>query len=97
MKSPVKVEQSGSRGDPWKERPKDVIDKSLDHLLAMAQQYAGEGKAWQAMEIYWTLSEDHGRTAQGREAQRRLLEMAESYERDDARHLARAVYQRLSG
>jgi hypothetical protein len=48
------------------------------------------------MEMYWMLSEDHSGTAQSLDAQKSLFELAETYERDDSRHLARAVYERLS-
>jgi hypothetical protein len=62
----------------------------------MAHQYHREGSVWQAMEMYWMLSEDHSGTVQSLDAQKSLFELAETYERDDSRHLARAVYERLS-
>ena len=46
--------------------------------------------------MYWMLSEDHSGTSQSLDAQKSLLELAETYERADARHLARGVYERLS-
>lgn len=72
-----------------------AIHRSLDHLLAMAHRYRGEGNLRQAMEMYWILSEDHSETEQAQKAQESLLELAEAYERDGARHTARAVYERL--
>jgi hypothetical protein len=48
------------------------------------------------MEIYWMLSDDHPGTTQSFEAEKSLLELGEAYERGDARHLARAVFERLS-
>jgi hypothetical protein len=78
------------------ETPADVIQRSLDDLLAMAHRYRREGRVWQAMEIYWMLSDDHPGTTQSFEAEKSLLELGEAYERGDARHLARAVFERLS-
>ncbi len=62
----------------------------------MAHRYHNEGRVWQAMEMYWMLSEDHSGTEQSLEAQTSLLRLAESYARSDALHMARAVYERLS-
>lgn len=92
----MQSERSLSYGALWQERRLDTVRQSLDHLLAMAHRYRSEGSLWQAMEMYWRLSEDHSETAQALEAQESLLELAEAYERDDARHAARAVYERLS-
>ncbi len=78
------------------ESPSDVVQRSLDDLLAMAHRYRREGSVWQAMEIYWMLSDDHPGTSQAFEAEKTLLELGEAYERDDSRHLARAVFERLS-
>ncbi|KAF2988725.1 hypothetical protein OGR47_20065 (plasmid) [Methylocystis sp. MJC1] len=91
----MQFEQSASRSVHWQECRSDVIHQSLDHLLAMAHRYRSEGNVWQAMEMYWMLSEDHAGTAQSLEAERSLLELAETYEHD-AQHLARALYERLS-
>ncbi|MFI5014561.1 MAG: tol-pal system YbgF family protein [Hyphomicrobiales bacterium] len=74
----------------------EVIVRSLDHLFAMAQQYRSEGSLRQAMEIYWTLSENHSETVQGQGAQDGLLELADVYEHDGSRHQARSIYERLS-
>ncbi len=93
----MQIERSGSRNALWQERQSDVIDRSLDDLLAMAHRYRSEGNMWQAMEIYWMLTDSHSGTAQALGAQMSLLELAETYEReDDARHIARAIYERLS-
>jgi hypothetical protein len=73
-----------------------VVDRSLDDLLAMAHRYHSEGNVWQAMDMYWMLTDTHSGTVQALDAQMSLLELAETYERDDARHMARAVYERLS-
>lgn len=92
----MQFEQSERQTALWQERRSGVIHHSLDHLLAMAHRYRSEGCLWQAMEMYWTLSEDHSGTAQAMEAQKSLLELADAYEHEDARHAARAVYERLS-
>lgn len=91
----MQIEQSASYGAHLYEHRMGVILQSLDHLLAMAQRYHGEGNLRQAMEIYWTLAEDHSDTAQAQAAQEKLLELARFYERDGSRHQARAVYERL--
>jgi hypothetical protein len=92
----MQFQQSTSRDVFWTDGGAEVSHQSLDHLLAMAHQYHREGSVWQAMEMYWMLSEDHSGTAQSLDAQKSLFELAETYERDDSRHLARAVYERLS-
>lgn len=89
-------EQSSTRSAYWKEGRSEVIHRSLDHLLGLARHYRNEGCNWQAMDIFWKLSEDHAGTTQSMEAQMNLLEMAESYERHEEPHAARAVYERLS-
>jgi hypothetical protein len=91
----MQFEQATSYGIHWRERRTNAVHRSLDHLLAMAHQYRKEGNLRQAMEMYWMLLEDHSGTAQSLEAQESLLELAESYERDDGRHTARAVYERI--
>ncbi len=72
-----------------------VNGRMLDRLLAMAHRYRSEGNLRQAVEMYWALLENHPGTAQAQGARARLLEQAEAYERDGARHVARAVYVRL--
>jgi hypothetical protein len=69
--------------------------RSLDDLLSMAHRYQSEGSVWQASEMYWMLSEDYSGTPQSLEAEKSLLELAETHERDGARHMARAIYERL--
>lgn len=81
----------------WQAQRSDMIHRSLDHLLAMAHRYRRDGCLRQAMEMYWMLSEDHSGTTQALEAQGCLLELADAYEREDARRTARAVYERLLG
>ena len=67
----------------------------LERLLAMAQRYRGEGKLRQAMELYWELVEDHPGTAEAGAANAVLLDLAANYERDEAPHMARSIYERL--
>ena len=45
--------------------------------------------------MFWTLAEDYQGTPQVDAAKAALLEMAEGYERDNARHMARSTYTRL--
>jgi hypothetical protein len=61
----------------------------------MAHHYRREGNFRQAMEMYWMLRDDYAGTRQSIAAEKSLMEMAEAYERDDALHTARAVYERL--
>jgi hypothetical protein len=91
----MQIQHSTSQSAHFQEHRSKVILQSLDHLLAMAQRYRKEGSLRQAMEIYWTLSEDHSETAQAEWAQDRLLELAQFYENEGERHQARAVYERL--
>ena len=67
----------------------------LGRLLAMAHRYRSEGKLGQAVELYWTLAEDSPGTPQADAASAMLLELAASYERNDAPHMARSMYERL--
>jgi len=67
----------------------------LVRLLAMAHRYRSEGNLGQAVELYWKLAEDYAGTPQADAARAMLLELATSYERDGARHMARSIYERL--
>jgi len=69
----------------------------LGRLLAMAHRYRGEGKLRQATELYWTLAEDYPGSPQADAARAVLLELATSYERNEARHMARSMCERLMG
>jgi hypothetical protein len=91
----MQFEQSASHGSLFQDHQSNVVLRSLDHLLAMAQRYRREGNLRQAMEIYWKVSECHSETAQAQGAQEGLLELADVYERGGSRHQARAVYERL--
>ena len=67
----------------------------LGRLLAMARQFASDGKVRQAQEMFWELVEDHPDTPQADAAKALLLEQAGAYERDGAPHMARSIYERL--
>lgn len=69
----------------------------VGRLLAMAQQYHTEGNLRQATEMFWTLAEDYPGTPQADAAKAVLLGLAGGYERNNARHMARSMYQRLMG
>ena len=69
----------------------------LGRLLAMAHRYRSEGNLREAMELYWELAEDYPGTPQADAAKAVLLELATSYERNDAPHMARSMYERLMG
>ena len=69
----------------------------LGRLLAMAQRYRSEGNLGQAMDLYWELAEDYPGTPEADAASVMLLELAASYERNEARHMARSMYERLLG
>jgi hypothetical protein len=91
----MRYERSTTDESPVQGPQSEEVIQSLDHLLAMAQRYQSEGNLRQAMAIYWTLSEDHFETTQGREAQGSLIAMADHFENDGLRHQARAIYERL--
>ena len=67
----------------------------LGRLLAMAHRYRSEENLQQATELYWTLAEDYAGTPQADAARAVLLALAASYERNDAPHMARSMYERL--
>lgn len=66
-------------------------------LLAMANRYRNEKNLRQATEIYWTLVEKHPGTIQAGTARSILLNMADEYECNNARHMARSIIERLMG
>lgn len=73
-----------------------AVNRSLvGRLLRMAQQYQSERNIRQATEMFWTLAEDYQGTPQADAAKAALLEMAEGYEGNNARHMARSMYTRL--
>ncbi|MDQ0507112.1 hypothetical protein [Xanthobacter agilis] len=92
----MQIEQSASRSVLWQERRWDVVQRGLEHLLALAQRYHNEGQLCQAADIYWMLSEDYTGTSQAIEAEEGLLRLAEAYERCGWRKMAQAIFARLS-
>ncbi len=67
----------------------------LGLLFAMAQRYRSEGKLREAMGLYWKLAEEQPGTPEANASKAVLLELAASYERSDAPHMARSIYERL--
>jgi tetratricopeptide (TPR) repeat protein len=86
---------SGAGGAMKPEEGADENQALLGRLLAMAQRYRSEGNLRQAIELYWTLAQGYPRTPQSDAAHRVLLEIADAYERQGARHMARSMYERL--
>jgi len=84
-----------ARGAFKPEPPTGMSQLLLKRLLVMAGRYTGEGKLRQAMDLYWVLAEDHRGSAEADAAKARLLDMAEAYERHDATHMTRSIYERL--
>lgn len=90
------IQQSAARGVLSQERRWDVVHPGLDHLLAMAQRCQNEGRMCQAADIYWMLSEEHTGTAQATASEEGMRRLAETCERNGSRHMARAIFERLS-
>lgn len=67
----------------------------LDRLLAMAHDYRRTGDLNQAMEMYWSLLDDHPGTPQARRAGASLFEVAQGYESTGSKRMARSIYTRL--
>jgi hypothetical protein len=67
----------------------------LERLLTMAQRYRSTGEINAAMEMFWELAEDHADSSEGKTARQALLEIAAFDEREGAKHMARAIYERL--
>jgi hypothetical protein len=70
-------------------------DTVLGRLLAMARRYRSAGEINAAMEMFWELAEDHADSGEGKTARQALLEIAAHDERGGAKHMARAIYERL--
>jgi phage tail tube protein FII len=67
----------------------------LPQVLTMAQGYRAAGDVRAAMDLYWLLAEEHQETRQAAMAREALLDMAASYERRRAPHMARSIYERF--
>lgn len=73
-----------------------VVDEALSsRLLSMANRYRNEGEIHQALEIYWTLNDEYSDTSQAKDAAAQLMEIAEEFDRDGARRMARSIFERL--
>lgn len=73
----------------------EVNTKLFGRLLAMAYRYQDEGNLRQAADIYWTLVDVHRINPQVEAARAQLLQIADDHERNNARHAARSIYERL--
>jgi hypothetical protein len=91
----VKVTPNSGRTTLTSESDATINSKMLDQLLGMADRYRGEGHVRQAMEMYWALVDQHAGTAQAKSARLGLMGQAQTYEQQGARHVARAIYERL--
>lgn len=73
-----------------------VVDEALSsRLLSMADRYRNEGEIHQALEIYWTLIDEYSDTSQAKGAATQVMEIAEEFDRDGARRMARSIFERL--
>lgn len=74
----------------------DKVSEALSgRLLMMANRYRTEGDIHQALEIYWTLVDEYPDTSQAKIATKKLMEIAEEYDREGARRMARSMFERL--
>ncbi len=85
----IRIEESSFIVSP------DIEMVLIGRLLIMAQQYLNEGNLRQATEMCWKLVSDHPGTSEADAAKCILLELADSYERNDERHMARSIYEQL--
>ena len=92
----VQFERHSSRNTLSYSRQSELIQQSLEHLLEMARRYHKEGSIRQATDMYWMLWDEHAGTSQALESRDCLMELAGTYESEGARHMARAIYERLS-
>jgi hypothetical protein len=72
-----------------------VIRMLLERLLAMAQRYRHDGAIREAMELYWEIAEEYPQTPEAAMSRAVLLDLAVSFERHAAPHMARSIYERL--
>lgn len=73
----------------------DMSQNLRERLSAIAHRYQNGGNLRQAMEMYWTLLEDHPGTSEAQSARLSLLGLAQGYEGGGALREARAIYKRL--
>lgn len=67
----------------------------LSRLLAMADRYRSEGVTMQAMEMYWVLYDNHPGTEHAERAADALLDIADGFEAEGAKRMARSIYERM--
>jgi hypothetical protein len=75
--------------------PVDNQSRILARFLQMADTYRSEGSLHQALELYFSLLENHYDSPEARQAEECLLDMGRDYERTGERKQARAIYERL--
>lgn len=95
-KKPVKKKPVVVKSVAVKPVEVDTVSEALSgRLLMMADRYRMEGDIHQALEIYWTLVDEHPDTSQATVATAKLMEIAEEYDREGSRRMARAMFERL--
>lgn len=67
----------------------------LSRLLRMADSYRRSGSPKQAIEMYFELAERNAESLEGRQANDRLVTIAEEYEQQGLARQARSIYERL--
>lgn len=72
-----------------------VSHSLVGRLLRMAQQYQSEGNIRQATEMFWALVGDYQGAPEADAAKAALRAIAEGYERNNARHMARSMFLKL--
>ena len=73
----------------------EAANPLLTRLLKIADGYRAEKALRQAIEIYFELAENHPATPAAQQAQKRLTEIGEQYERSGEFRQARGIYERL--
>ena len=73
----------------------ESVNPLLTHLLRIADGYRAENALRQAIEIYFELVENHPDTPEATQANQRLTEIGEQYERSGEFRQARSLYKRL--
>jgi len=67
----------------------------LSLLIRMGDRYAKSGNPNQALDLFFSIIEEHPDSSQAAEAKDRLIAICEQFEKDGLMHHARALYERL--
>ena len=67
----------------------------LARLLRMADSYRTRNALHQAVEMYFELVESHPDTSEAAQAEQRLIEIGDNYERNGELRQARSIFERL--